>query len=822
MRAANLWSNIIVRLLVLLLLSTALVPPLGAETVVNDVTKLNPVVVERVVTPYTIDEVQDLVRAHHGPISIGGGHFSMGGQTASEQTLHLDMRKLDRIVAFSPNTKTITVEAGITWRAIQEAIDHENLSLRIMQSYANFTVGGSLSVNVHGRYVGQGPLIGSIRSIKVVLANGDLIEASPKVNPDVFYGCIGGYGGLGIIVEATLELADNRPVKRSVERMPVTAYKDFFFRTIRPSSTAVFHNADLYPPHYDEVAAITWNTTDEPVTIADRLRPSGHASWMDQMGYWWLSEVPGAQAMRRLVADPLRFIRQPVVWRNYEASYNVAELEPRSRESSTYVLQEYFVPVGRFDEFVTQMAEVFTRSHANIVNVSIRHAVQDPGALLAWAREEVFAFVIYYKQGTSEEDKAGVGMWTRALIDAVLSVNGTYYLPYQLHATDEQFHRAYPRATDYFALKAHLDPMNRFRNKLLDRYYRPSTTSPIVTVNYVLSTEKTVPATLDLASLHARPGYRRPFGQTFLTLPEWYIVYSADEFAAFVKTHSPNSFPYFRSIGQFWRLYSHVAQQDRNGEPFNWGAHLMLSVIGTSFTAEYALKGAYESTVGALTTWVSSEGSWNAPTPEDRFIEEVAQQYATFIHEIPWYDFRFAPKLIDLWTLHGSSEEVLRRAERKMEYSVELLGKAAWAQVIQWGTHAAYDPEAATIQMIVKISRQELSSLDEGITVLEALDEKTMLLGVPRYELFKRAVEAIIAHHGEILEVAGNEEILMTMIVPQAWYDAHHSGKMLWEWPLLSDPERKRVALLTPIPRLHYTIPMLKHEGIVIDHLYDF
>jgi hypothetical protein len=45
---------------------------------------------------------------------------------------------------------------------------------------------------------------------------------------------------------------------------------------------------------------------------------------------------------------------------------------------------------------------------------------------------------------------------------------------------------------------------------------------------------------------------------------------------------------------------------------------------------------------------------------------------------------------------------------------------------------------------------------------------------------------------------------------------------MLWEWPILSDPERKRVALHTPIPRLHYTIPMLKDEGIVIDHLYEF
>ena len=49
-------------------------------------------------------------------------------------------------------------------------------------------------------------------------------------------------------------------------------------------------------------------------------------------------------------------------------------------------------------------------------------------------------------------------MWTRELIDAVLAVGGTYYLPYQPHATAEQFHRAYPRAKELFALKRKLDP----------------------------------------------------------------------------------------------------------------------------------------------------------------------------------------------------------------------------------------------------------------------------------------------------------------------------------------------------------------------------
>jgi hypothetical protein len=153
---------------------------------------------------------------------------------------------------------------------------------------------------------------------------------------------------------------------------------------------------------------------------------------------------------------------------------------------------------------------------------------------------------------------------------------------------------------------------------------------------------------------------------------------------------------------------------------------------------------------------------------------------------------------------------------------VELLAKAGWAQVIQWGTHAAYDPEAETIPLIVMINPHEIPQLGEGVTVVEFMDGSTFLLRVPRYERFRESVESVIAHRGHILDVAGNDVILITLIVPQDWYDSHHRGTVVMEWPILTDSGRKRVALLTPIPQLHETLPSLSAEGLVLDHLYDF
>jgi FAD/FMN-containing dehydrogenase len=450
-------------------------PPIEPQTsalLVNDVTQLNPIHVNRVIQPTTTAEVVAAVRQSPGPISVGGARHSMGGQIATDGALFIDMRSFDRIIDFSPQRKTITVQAGTRWRQIQERIDSTNLSVKVMQSYANFTVGGSLSVNAHGRYIGQGPLIRSIRSLQVVLADGSLLEASPTHNADAFYGVIGGYGGLGVITEATLDLADNVRVKRQHREMPIADYRRYFFDHVRGSPSAIFHNADIYPDDYTQVNAVTYWATLDPVTVQDHLKATGQSYWRERFLLWVVSEWPLGNVIRRTL-DPIRFSGQPVTWRNYEASYDVALLEPSSRTDSTYVLQEYFVPVERFDDFVALMRGTFRRRHVHVINVSIRHATQDPGSLLAWARTEVFAFVIYYKQGTSDSAKKAVTVWTRDLIDAAQSVGGSYYLPYQIHATQQQFLRAYPRAPEFFALKRRLDPTNKFRNELWNRYYRP-------------------------------------------------------------------------------------------------------------------------------------------------------------------------------------------------------------------------------------------------------------------------------------------------------------------------------------------------------------
>lgn len=70
-----------------------------ADSVVDDVTQLNPIHVREIIQPTSINEISEAIRAYLGPISIGGGRFSMGGQTATRDALQIDMRHFDQVVA---------------------------------------------------------------------------------------------------------------------------------------------------------------------------------------------------------------------------------------------------------------------------------------------------------------------------------------------------------------------------------------------------------------------------------------------------------------------------------------------------------------------------------------------------------------------------------------------------------------------------------------------------------------------------------------------------------------------------------------------------
>ncbi len=63
---------------------------------IDNVTQLNPVRVAQVIAPTTTEEIITAITQTSGPVSIGGGRYSQGGQVAYPDSLHIDMRQLSK------------------------------------------------------------------------------------------------------------------------------------------------------------------------------------------------------------------------------------------------------------------------------------------------------------------------------------------------------------------------------------------------------------------------------------------------------------------------------------------------------------------------------------------------------------------------------------------------------------------------------------------------------------------------------------------------------------------------------------------------------
>jgi FAD/FMN-containing dehydrogenase len=91
---------------------------------------------------------------------------------------------------------------------------------------------------------------------------------------------------------------------------------------------------------------------------------------------------------------------------------------------------------------------------------------------LAYARSDCFAFVLLFSQDANALGESGMRAFTQALIDDVLALQGTFYLPYRPHYTLSQLQAAYPQLNAFLAIKRQVDPHNLFTNEWYDTYLK--------------------------------------------------------------------------------------------------------------------------------------------------------------------------------------------------------------------------------------------------------------------------------------------------------------------------------------------------------------
>jgi hypothetical protein len=83
------------------------------------------------------------------------------------------------------------------------------------------------------------------------------------------------------------------------------------------------------------------------------------------------------------------------------------------------------------------------------INVTIRIVHQDTVTALPYAREDMFAYVLYFNQKFNDRESPILQKTTTELIDLALGLSGTYYLPYQLSTPQCNYGKRSPTSTAF-------------------------------------------------------------------------------------------------------------------------------------------------------------------------------------------------------------------------------------------------------------------------------------------------------------------------------------------------------------------------------------
>lgn len=311
------------------------------------------------------------------------------------------------------------------------------------------------------------------------------------------------------------------------------------------------------------------------------------------------------------------------------------------------------------------------------------------------------------------------------------------------------------------------------------------------------------------------PGYQRPEESTYLTYPEWAIVYAAREYAGFVKENRESAFPYWAYIGRFWQDYATVIRATSDA-PFNFANHQMIAVIGVSHTIEHAIQWAYENTVGRITEWTSRRR-----IGVDLYQADVAAEYAAFLDQVPWYQFPYAEKRAGLMAVaRAPGEDHVRTGERKLAFGLADTIKQGYADLIKSALAATSDPAFLDIHVWAKGPVAAALAGEPDTTIEKDLGADGVVFVTKRYQVFTDMIPRLIAKGVSFVEIGGNDEILLTVLSNDA-LDVPPGTRLLFGYQLPAEPTVRRSGLTVAVRQLHTVLPALAGQSR-LEHVYDY
>ncbi len=429
--------------------------------------------------PRDVKELQAIImkaNATGKKVTVVGAGRSQGQQfiPGNDAGVVINMKHLNQ-VNVQQDSKSAIVGAGATWGEIQTQANKAGLAIKVMQASNVFSIGGSLSTNIHG-WNKEGTVAKTVKSLTIMNAQGDIQTLKPS--DELFGYVIGGFNQFGVILSAEIDLVDNECLIEKSELVKPNDYVNYFKTRVANNDTNRMHlyrlslSADNL---LQEGVAVNYITTDKKsVKSADNFQQEPENGTRFQRIFLnfarcfsWVRGLLWSSEKSRLLNNETKLTTNEIMQPPINAMFNNAL-------SESEWLQEFFLPGEHLDAFLKQLSKVLTENSVCLLNATVRYVKQDEITKMGYANSgDRFAVVLCFNQSLKEEEILKTKKWVRKAIDLSLEKGGSYYLPYQPFATRAQFNQAYPTAEAVYKKKMQVDPKQTFSSGFSERYFQP-------------------------------------------------------------------------------------------------------------------------------------------------------------------------------------------------------------------------------------------------------------------------------------------------------------------------------------------------------------
>lgn len=415
-------------------------------------------------------ELLDHARWQQLKVSIAGAQHSMGGHTLYPDGIVLDMLPYKHM-HFDAEHHILSIGSGALWQDAIAYLDGFGKSIAVMQSFSNFSIGGSISVNGHGWQNNAAPLSSSVVSFTLMNASGEILNCSRTENPELFKLVVGGYGLFGIILDVKLKVVDNTALKfKSLTLHPddfVAQYQQQV--TEQPQVQLAYGRLRISDKRFLQQATLNYfeKIDNKPQPLQQQQQKNAE---LKSLVFRGSVDSEYGKRLRWDLENSLNQVMPLQVFSRNEILNEHSALIENKDPNSTDLLHEYFIPKQYLAQFIDDIRPILENSSIDLLNITLREVRQDQDAFMNYAREDVFGLVFLFNQKKTSVQEQQMQLLTNQLLDAALKYKGTYYLPYRLHISREKMRLAYPQADQFFALKLKYDPEEIFNNQFYQHY----------------------------------------------------------------------------------------------------------------------------------------------------------------------------------------------------------------------------------------------------------------------------------------------------------------------------------------------------------------